>query len=357
MSLHLTAHVLVVSLAAASAVACGGGGGGGPASPEAQTASALAGLDRSALAGTVSDEEFATRLDAILAAVDGRTDGVANLSLYYQEHVVGADLMPAGTASDRAAARTVQEILTDIKGSETYLMLETFVSSVASNLLIPDPINTLLAFSDPEVFMASASVLIHAQIKDALVNGQIDADQAASLYALARQNPWAAKRALLVARSQTPPAWMETVAASCLRDCGPTGDTTVYSGPFLKVFSASNMGCTWQERLSGTIEVVVTGAGTVADPFEGTMDVTGSLVETLTAGVDCDPGGTVDITSFDGSVFGNDGKLYGEGDGVIGIGTFYAAINGATITSTTVTGPFELQLGDETLLMNVTLRN
>jgi hypothetical protein len=358
MSLEITTRVLLAVLAGVSASGCGGGGGGGgDSSPEAQTAAAIASLDESALAGSVTDEEFATRLDELLAAVDGREDGALSLSLYYEEHVVGADLMAGAVASHRAAAKTAQQTIDDIKNSETYQMLEAFVSSVASNLLIPDPANTLLAFADPEVFLASASVTIRAQIFDALVNGQITPEQAQSLYELGRQNPWEAKRALLVALSQTPPAWVDTLATSCLRDCGPTGDTTVYAGPFHKVFSTSGGGCTWQENLSGTIEVVVTGTGTVSDPFEGTMDVTGSWVETLTAGADCDPGGTFTISSFDGTAFGNDGKLYGEGDGVIGIGTFYAAINGATITSTSVTGQFEFQVGDETLLMPVTLSN
>ncbi len=354
MSLKITNHV-VLALTILALTGCGGGGGA--SSPESKTASALVSLDENALAGTITDVEFATSLDELLAAVDGRADGAVELWLFYEDHVVGADLMAGAVESDRAAAKTAQQTIDDIKNSETYQMLEAFVSSVASNLLIPDPANTLLAFADPEVFLATASVTIRAQIYDALVNGQVTPEQAQSLYELGRQNPWAAKRALLVALSQTPPAWVETIATSCLRDCEPTGDTTVYSGPFHRVFSTSGGGCTWQENLSGTIEVVVTGTGTASDPFEGTMDVTGQLVETLTAGSDCDPGGTFTITSFDGAVFGNDGKLYGEGDGVMGAGTFYAAINGATITSTSVTGQFEFQVGDESVLMTVTLAN
>ncbi len=131
----------------------------------------------------------------------------------------------------------------------------------------------LLEFAKPEIFLATASVLIRAQIYDALVNGQLTPEAAETLYELGRQNPWKAKRALLAALSEPPPAWVAEVASPCLRDCEPTGDTQVYSGSFSKVFSASGGGCVWQESLAGTIEVVVTGKGTVSDPYKSLSQV------------------------------------------------------------------------------------
>jgi hypothetical protein len=360
MSIKITSQALLAALAMASASGCGGGGGGGSSSSESRTASAIESLDRSALAGSVTDAEFATRLDGILAAVDGREDGVFNLWRHYQEKVVGSDLVTQAAPPDRAAARTAQETIDAIKATEAYLMLEAFVTSVAQNLLIPDPVNTLLAFADKDVFLSTASVTIRAQIYEALVDGQITVEQAEVLYELGRQNPWKAKQALMNALSQTPPAWVDTVASGCLRDCGTSGDTTVYSGPFSKVFSISASGCTWKETLSGTIEVVVTGRGTASDPFEGTMDVTGSMAEVLTAGTYCQVGGPYVITGFDGTAFGNDGKLWGEGDGTIGTGTFRGALNGLTVGATSVTGTFEFEVYADTpvlITMPVTLRN
>lgn len=350
----MSGQALLVVLVLAAVPGCGGGGGA--TSTEARTASAILALDQNALAGGTTEADHASRLDTLLADVDGTAEGVANLSRYFQDDVVGTTLMArmTGTAQARTVL-TAQETVDRLKGSEAYLMLDAFVSSVASNLLIPDPANMLLEFAKPEIFLATASVLIRAQIYDALVNGQLTPEAAETLYELGRQNPWKAKRALLAALSEPPPAWVAEVASPCLRYCEPTGDTQVYSGSFSKVFSASGGGCVWQESLAGTIEVVVTGKGTASDPFDGIMDVSGRLVETLTAGADCDAGGTYVITSFDGTVFGNDGKLYGEGDGVIGAGTFYAAL-GAAVISTNVTGPFEFRVGDQTVQMTVTLR-
>lgn len=324
----------------------GGGGGGGSASAEETTVAKLAALDRDFMDGSADDAEYAERLSAILSAVDARPEGPQKFFEYLGDHVVGAELFNAARLNATERSKTFAENIADIKTYDACDSLRAFIGSVGSNLLLADPVGMLLDFADPDIFLSILNVTVRSNIMVALVDNRISVEEQQELYSTMLQNPFRAHRDLLIMMNgSNPTPWLDTLAA--VEYFG--GETTVFEGTFTKTINTSGGGCTWREVVSGEILVTVTGKGTVSDPFEGSMDVTGQIVETLVSGSQCDAGGTYEITSFDGDVFGSDGKLWGEGVGVIGAGSFYAAINNATVSSSKVVGAFEFQVGDETL--------
>jgi hypothetical protein len=203
----------------------------------------------------------------------------------------------------------------------------------------------LLDFSQPEVFVSLSAVKARANIYEALINNEIDPVTAASLADQVRTNPFAANKGLLEAKSEPVPAWLETVGGVCLRDCPPVGGTGMYSGPFSGEMTETGLGCVWKHTLSGTVDVTVTGSGTLIDPYEGSFDVSGAISTVLVSGTDCDPGGGAPIEDFFGSVSGTSGKVEAEGDGFIGTASFVATFTNGTLSGSTLTGNFSLDLG------------
>ena len=129
---------------------------------------------------------------------------------------------------------------------------------------------------------------------------------------------------------------------------GPAPGGATYSGSFSFFFPAENIGygCMATITIAGTVNVVVTGNGTPIDPYEGTLDVVGAITPTITfipPKVSCQASGA-SFSSFEGTVFGTDGMLYGEGDGVVGPGTYYASLTAATVSSASIAGAFLLEI-------------
>lgn len=159
----------------------------------------------------------------------------------------------------------------------------------------------------------------------------------------------------MAAKGEAVPDWLESYNDVCMWDCIISG-TEIYSGPFSGIMTETGGGCTWRETVSGTVELVVTGSGTLADPYEGTFDVSGNIVIELQSGFPCDSGGTVSIDSFDGTVSGTSGKLNASGEGVAGTGTFSATISNAAVSTSTITGIFNFDFGvDNPINQTVTL--
>ncbi|MDA8141853.1 MAG: hypothetical protein M0036_24670 [Desulfobacteraceae bacterium] len=353
--------ILVFALALGLA-GCGGGGGGGSSGESttdvnSQFVTQITALDQSALSGGLTDEQYLTSYEQILTNIDAESTGAQDLESYLETHVLGVPLnsssLSARSSVNRAA---ISDTITRIRNSETYQMIEIFITSVASNLLLPDPASMLLDLAQPEVFTSIASVQVRTHIMDAQFSGQISADTAADLVGRIQRNPFEAESHLLAAKGETVPEWLPPFEGECLRDCGSPGDTAIYSGSFSGTMTESGGGCVWQHAVSGTIEVVVTGSGTLADPYEGTFDVSGSATISLVSGVGCDAGGNVSISVFNGSVSGTSGKLNASGSGTIGTSPFTAALSNADVSTSTVTGSFVFDGGvDNTINQSVTL--
>lgn len=348
---------LIMASCLAVLISCGGGGSGSSESStdiNSQTANAIVDLNEDDQNGLITQEQFLNDFELILAAVDAELDGPANFITYLETYVVGdilsAQMQPAKT--HRAA--TVAETIANIKNSTTFLMLETFVTSVASSLLLPDPVSNILDFAKPEVFTSMASGLVRVHTYDAIINGDIDVLTGNEIVGKIQNNPFDAERDLLAAKGETVPDWLESYNDVCMWDCITSG-TGIYSGPFSGIIYETWGGCTWRESVSGTVEVVVTGNGTLADPYEGTFDVSGNIVIELQSGVDCDPGGEVLIDSFDGTVSGTSGKLNASGEGVAGTGTFSANISGATVSTSAITGGIYLDFDSNIINQTITL--
>lgn len=337
--------------------ACGGGGGSSGSDEQGDDISdavaALVALDAAARNGQMDAVEFVEALDQWAAAVDGVPGGPESLAEYLDSEVVGGSFSSGARV---LAPKTLQQAFADLKQTTAYQTVEAFVTTVASSLLLPDPVGMLLDFAQPEVFVSLASVKARANIYEALVNNEIDPVTAASLADRIRTNPFDANKGLLEAKSQPVPAWLETVGGVCLRDCPPVGGTGMYSGPFSGAMTETGLGCVWEHSLSGTVDVTVTGSGTLADPYEGTFDVSGTISTVLVSGTECDPGGGAPIEDFFGAVSGTSGKVEAEGDGFIGTAPFVATLANGTLSGSTLTGSFFLDLGmDNAISSSLTL--
>ena len=322
-----------------------------------QVATSLATLDQRVRQGQISDEEFTIQLQQILAAVDSSPDGAKNLASYLNTAVVGGSgAIKHQSAARMKATKTVKERLAEIQASPTYQMLDTFITSVASNLLLSDPASLLLDLAKPEVFISLASIQVRTHVYDAAFSGQIDASTAADLAGKIGKNPFDAERDLLAAKGQAIPAWLEPANNVCLRDCIPAGSNGVYSSPVTGSVYETGGGCVWQDQLSGTVKVLVSGSGTLADPYAGDFDVSGTILVTLISGTNCQPGGPVPITDFLGAVSGTTGRLSASGGGTAGTGTFSATLSNASVSSSAITGDFSLDLGAYSpILQTITL--
>jgi hypothetical protein len=327
--------------------ACGGGGGGSSGSDDqggdvSDAVAALVVLDAAALNGQMDVVEFVEALDQWATAVDAVPGGPQSLADYLDGEVAGGSFSSSARVP---APKTLQQAFADLKQTTAYQTVEAFVTTVASSLLLPDPVGMLLELGQPEVFVSLASVKARANIYEALVNNEIDPVTAASLADRVRRNPFDAHKGLLEAKSETVPEWVETVGGVCLRDCPPVGGTGMYSGPFSGTMTETGLGCVWEHSLSGIVDVTVTGSGTLADPYEGAFDVSGTIATVLVSGTECDPGGGAPIEDFFGSVSGTSGKVEAEGDGFIGTAPFVATLTNGTVSGSTLTATFFLDLG------------
>lgn len=324
-------------------VGCGGGGGSGSSdsSPSPQVVTSLKALDDDANDGLLDEEAYLTLLEQILAMNDAQPGALETLADYLENEVAGAPLevMPPANLAPRPV--NWSDTLQKIKDSETYQMLEAFVTSVGSSLLLPEPVSTILDLGKPEVFVSLSSVLVRTHIYDSMASNQIDASQGSQFLGELQTNPYGAQRSLMTATGEDIPAWL-AAADGCFRDCGPQGGNGVYSGAFTGKMTETGEGCTWEHTLSGTVEMDVTGNGTLADPYDGSFDVSGNIVTVLKAGAYCDAGGGAPISYFYGTVTGDGGKMSASGYGDIGTAEFSAAILNATVSTNTISGTFYL---------------
>lgn len=312
-------------------------------------------LEQNALDGTISDEEFIAQLEKVYMAIDAEDLATQNLANYLESNVVGQSIDFA--YRERVyPAQAVSDSINNIKNTETYRMLEAFVTSVASNVLLPDPLGLFLDLAQPDIFFSITAVQTRTHILDANFSNQIDAVKAGELKNQLQYNPFQAERELLKATGRTVPAWLTPVSEPCFRNCGTGGANSQYSGNFSGSLTETGLGCVWKHAISGAVSVEVSGSGTLADPYEGTFDVSGTVVTTLSTGSECDPGGTGEIWVFSGSVDGSSGKLNGSGEGMIGSASISAMLWNATVSTTTITGSFIFDMGvDDSLTQTVTL--
>ncbi len=341
--------------------ACGGGGGGSGGSDDTADANArfaaeITALDQKAVNNEVTDDQFLAELEQLINTIESEPDGVQNLADYLETEVVGQDIALSLRSRESAVTRgALSDTLARIKNTQTYQMIETFVTTVASSLLLPDPVGMLLDLSQPEVFNAFAAVQVRTHIMDAEFSGEITADRAAGLLATNQYNPFDAQRDLLDATGREIPEWLQPYDNLCLRDCGTEGGTGIYSGSFYGTTSETASGCVWEHTVDATITVMVTGSGTLADPYTGTMEVSGEIVTDLSSGTECAEGG---VSFFDetGTVGGSSGKLDGTVTGTGGTGTLAAILSNASVSGSVISGTLTLNLDvDYPIVQTVTL--
>jgi hypothetical protein len=171
---------LMMALCLAVLISCGGGGDSGSNEPSvdinSQTATAIVDLNEDDQNGLITQEQFLNDFESILTAVDAGPDGPANFITYLETYVVGDSLAAQMQPSNTHRAATVAETLANIKNSTTYQRLEAFITSIASSLLLPEPVSTILDFAKPEVFMSMASGLVRVHTYDAIINGDISVE-------------------------------------------------------------------------------------------------------------------------------------------------------------------------------------
>ena len=327
----------------------------GSAGDSAVIIASMVQLEQDAMDGTVSDEEYITQLEQVYNAIDAEDGGTQNLADYLESTVIGKSI-DFTYRKQVYHVHAISDSINNIKNSETYQMLEAFVTSVASNVLLPDPLGLFLDLAQPDNFCSIAAIQTRTHNLDANFSNQIDAVKAGELKNQLQYNPFHAERELLKAIGRTLPAWLTPVSEPCLRDCGTGSTSGQYSGNFAGTLTETGLGCVWKHAISGAISVEVSGSGTLANPYEGTFDVSGTVVTTLSTGSYCDPGGTGEIWVFSGSVDGSSGKLNSSGEGMIGAASISAMLWNATVSSTSITGSFIFDMGvDDSLTQTVTL--
>jgi len=139
----------------------------------------------------------------------------------------------------------------------------------------------------------------------------------------------------------------------------PSSQATTYVGNFSGTLTESYLDAGWRYDISATLTIIVSGQGTIAAPYSGTLKVSGNAVSTLlycNSSAGCDPGGTVPFSMDDGVISGSFGAVEGLGQGDIGTGSFTIEFSEGKLSDNTLTGTVTFDPGiDQTLVKTVTL--
>jgi hypothetical protein len=141
-------------------------------------------------------------------------------------------------------------------------------------------------------------------------------------------------------------------------------NSATYNGTFNGTLIITVDCAQWKDVVSSTIKIVVSGSGTVIDPYKGSMEINGSDVESLVyCNCDpeiyiCSPGGTITFYG-NGTVSGSQDKVEASSSGTIGVGSFNASFTNGTFSGSTLTGvlTFNLNLADAPIVETITLTN
>lgn len=322
---------------------CGSGGGSIDSSSPTPSQSSgttseefvnqLVTLESKISGSTISTDQFLSELDTITASIDTTSAGVSDLKQYLEESVSGYSFSTSQStrSSNALKAESGENLLTKIKATSAYQMLEAFLSSVIFSA-VPSPAAELIQVADPTTFVTLSTVQVRTHISDALFSGKIEDFKAGELYELNRTNPYEAERQLLIALGQSIPDWLQPAPQTCLRNCATQGGT--YTGSFSKGGSFSRSfpetTCTWTITFTGTTTLTLTmGTGSTVSGsarVNGTETVT-AISGTVPARI-CETGTSY---SFDdtGTVSGNTASMTWTTDLSGGSGAFMGTFTGA----------------------------
>lgn len=362
--------LLIASVAVFLRFTCGSGGGGGDSptpSPDPDVTSAdyidqLSTLESNVSNGTLSSDEFLTELDSLMTTIDGAAVGTDAFKTYLEDNITGYSFTwNKGVASTRHSKATTGDIsatITRIKNSQTYQMLEAFLSSVIFSG-VPSPAAEALQVADPTTFVTLSTVQVRTHISDALYSGQIDVLKAQELYDINNTNPYDAERQLLTAKGQSIPDWLQPASTACLRNCETSGGTFTGSfskgGNFSRAFTETT--CTWNIVFTGNVELILTD--TSGTTVSGTAQVWGTesytVVSGSTSNFTCEVSGSVSFNDWD-TVTGNTSSMKWTTDLSGGAGAFMGDFTGS-VSSSTATGTIAVRYtkGTGSLSIPVTL--
>lgn len=364
----LLLFLLIATVAVLLRFSCGSGGGGdSPApSPDPDVTSAgyidqLTTLESNVSNDTISGDQFLTDLDSLFTTIDGATVGTSAFKTYLEENITGYSFTwnkAVAGSTTKATTDDIKTTIAKIKASQTYQMLEAFLSSVIFSG-VPSPAAEALQVADPTTFVTLSTVQVRTHINDALYSNQIDIVKAQELFDINNTNPYDAERQLLTATGQSIPAWLQPASTACLRNCETSGGTFTGSfskgGNFSRAFIETT--CTWNIVFTGNIELVLdSGSSTTVS---GTAQVWGTEGITALSGststFTCETGTSVSFNDWD-TVTGNTSSMKWTTDLSGGAGAFMGDFTGS-VSGSTATGTIAVRYtkGTGSLSIPVTL--
>jgi hypothetical protein len=131
-------------------------------------------------------------------------------------------------------------------------------------------------------------------------------------------------QAIVSAQDLSQPASVASVAFSnseaIFAGLKPPSELTTYTAKPNETFTDTYPDAGWEQKLTATVTLKVRGQGTLATPYSGVFQFSGTMQETLLYCNDpngCDPGGTYALKLENGLVTGSMGLVEAEGTGTL----------------------------------------
>lgn len=330
---------LTICLVGLLMVGCGGGGGGGNASADALQA--IVQLENEYGGGSVSDEQYLTRLLGVLQRIDARSNGPEELAQYLESQVLGSGsglaLAAVRTAGGGAApsdnvqdpivaaalAETLNQLVTDVMNTEAYQTIEAFLSGVIGALAYWP--TSILQVAQPEVFVAAAQAWVRPRAyNDVFGNlSSLGTEQGYQVLNTATQNPFAAEKQRLESQSAPVPAGVTKASEITIQQLPelpeeePEEEAPSLAGTINGTWSGQ---CEqhWEGQgnmpVSGTFTMTIHADGSVTGSFSGSDagSISGSI--SSSGDVDASTSGSAGQYSWSGTFWrASDGSLKGSG--------------------------------------------
>ena len=277
------------------------GTGKAPVDRSTKYAKDIFNLYKNARLGTISDEDFLDQLSAVLSAIDSAPGGPQYFEDYLNKKILGSKFTALVKAENKVSKSSTWD---DIKNSEAWLVITTFVSTVADALameFVPGG-DALSVAMQPELAAASNTTWI--TVTDVSSDGILSTSGPGFVAFVVDANTKSSERAgsIFIAGKSF---------AVTRKGTESEDDTSPFSGSLSGDWSGS---CTiegYTDDASGTFQMTISPSGAVTGSYGG--DDSGSISGSVKTGGSFTAAGSAGGVSWSGSFSVSGTAMSGSG--------------------------------------------